>query len=539
MKRAGQILRSAGLIGGATLFSRVFGLIRDMVMTHAFGAGVVAEAFYVAFMIPNLLRRLVGEGSLTVAFISVFTKLRSEGGEEEARLFVRSFWTLMTVVLAVLTLIGMALSRFIVTLFTNPAFRAEPEKFELAVTLTRQMFPYLFLIGLVALSMGILNSYKRFFASSFHPVLLNFAWIAAVLILRGRLKDPGLILVIGVLAGGLLQLALQFPFLWKEGISVLPRFNLGHPAIWRVGKLMIPSTFAVGIVQINTMIATYFVTAFDGGRSHLFYSSRLTEFPYAIFSLAIATAVLPVLSEHAGKKDVGALMDVLVYGLRLTAIVTVPASIGLALVGRPLIHVIFEHGEFTAADTGGTSIMLAMACIGLWAVAGHRLVVQAYYAVEDMKTPLWSAALAMAINAACCFAFNRFTGLGEAGVPLALSLATMANFFALWFLLPAKVGKIDGKALIKTTALSILASLPMAALVWMANGLDMWDRPDMRAVKTAALGLEVMAGAVLFVIMARLLGLGEVNDIVDAAARRFGLKKKQVIQASEDKDNEG
>ncbi len=519
-----QIVRSAGVIGIATLASRALGLLRDVFMTHFYGTGIVAEAFYVAFMIPNLLRRLVGEGSLTIAFVSVFTKLKQDEGEEVARKFATSFWTLMTLVLTALTLLGILLSPQIVTLFTNPEFRADPEKFGLAVELTRGLFPYLFFIGLVALSMGILNSYKRFFAPAFAPVLLNIAWILSLLVLKDFFEQPGHVLVFGILLGGVLQLILQIPFLMKAGISVLPNFNFKHPAIKRIGLLMLPSAFAVGIVQINTLIATYFITAFEGGRSQLYYANRLSEFPYALFTLAIATAILPVLSERAGKDDKKGLSETLSYGMRLAAFVVIPASIGLAFVGGSFIHIIFEHGEFTSADTKLTSYMLMMDCLGMWAIAGHRLVVQAYYSLEDMVTPLWSAAVAMIINAAGCIFLTKIDLLGRAGVPLAISLAATINLVILWALLPRLLGDHKLKGVIKTTLKAVVCSIPFAGLVYVLSCLDLWDKEGQLFLKMLVLAAQVCGGALLYGIFAKIAGMDELNSVLDILSRK--LKRK-------------
>lgn len=519
-----KIIRSAGTIGVATLISRILGLVRDMVMARFFGTGMVAEAFYVAFMIPALLRRLVGEGSLTVAFISVFTKFRQEHGEEEARLFLRSFWTLMTIVLAAMVLAGMLFSREVVTIFTNPQFRigpsgAETPQFALAVVMTRQMFPYLFLIGLTALAMGILNSYKHFFAPSFHPVLLNLSWISCVAVLHGRFEQAGLAVVIGVLAGGVLQLLLQVPFLLRAGMSFVPRFNFRHPAIRRIGLLMLPSTLAVGVVQINTLISTYFVTAFPGARSQIFYANRLTEFPYAIFSLAIATAVLPTLSEQAGSGDYRALRETLDRGLKLVAFIIIPASVGLAVISRPFIHIVFEHGAFTALDNMNTSAMVAMFCLGLWAVAGLRLVIQAFYAVEDMTTPLWAAAMGLAANAIGCWALPQV--MGRAGVPLAISIAAVLNLLVLWARLPSRIGSLKGSGLGRTMVVALVASAPMGTAIVIANNLELWSQPGNMALKTLVLLIEVGAGALIYAAMARAFKAPELGLIIEIVARRF------------------
>jgi len=514
--------RSAGVVGLSTLISRILGLVRDVVMSTFFGAGPIADAFYVAFQIPNLMRRMVGEGSLTVAFISVFTKLKNEEGEEVARKFVDSFWTLMTIVLAALTVLGMIFSRQIVYVFTNPAFRADAMKFELAVTMTREMFPYLLAIGLVALSMGILNSHKHFFAPAFSPVLLNVAWITSVLVLHYRFQQQGLSIVLGVLAGGVLQLAMQIPFLWRFGMRFRPRFDFRHPALKRIGILLVPSTFAVGIVQINTLVASYFLTAYDGARSQFYYANRLTEFPYAIFSLALATAVLPTLSDQAGEEGRKRFKDTFSYGLRLVTFIIIPASVGLALISRPIINLIYQHGEFTALDTADTRYMLIMFCLGLWATAGLRMVMQAYYAVEDMVTPLWSAALAMIVNIIGCWWLSKH--MGRAGVPLAISLAAMVNLIVLWVRLEGRIGRFEFGPLGRTLLVSIIASLPMAAIILPLNTLDLWFAPGRIIYKALLLSGEVGAGILLFALVSWLFKAPELFAVTDAVIRR--LKKK-------------
>ena len=520
MSEESKITGRAGVVGISTLASRILGLVRDIAMSTFFGTGIVAEAFYVAFMIPNLLRRLVGEGSLTVAFISVFSKLRQDEGEEVARKFMESFWTLMMVVLAGMTVLGMVFSQEIVYIFTNPKFRANTEQFDLAVTMTRQMFPYLFLIGLVALSMGILNSYKKFFAPAFHPALLNAAWIACVLLLHGRFEQPGLAIIIGVLIGGVLQLALQVPDLWKIGVRFIPRFNFSHPALKRLGILYVPSAFAIGIVQINVVIANYFITAFPGARSQFFYANRFEEFSYAIFSLAVATAVLPTLSDQAGEKNLEAVRDTLSFSLRLVTFIIIPASIGLIFISWPLIHVVLEHGKFTATDTAATAAMLMIFCMGLWALAGHRLVIQAYYAVEDMITPLWAASVGMFVTIVGCWSLTKIFVIDRAGVPLAISLATTVNFLILWAKLPSRIGKSDLKPLYRTIRVSFVSSLPMVGIVLAINILPLWKESGKLLIKIPVLTLEVAAGALAYLLVAKLMKAQELNILFDAFMKR-------------------
>jgi putative peptidoglycan lipid II flippase len=429
----------------------------------------------------------------------------------------------MTVVLAALTALGMTFSREMTALFTSAEYQAIPRQFELAANMTRELFPYLFLIGLVAISMGVLNSYRHFFAPAFAPVLLNVCWISAVVLLHGPLGDSGLSAMIGVLAGGVAQLILQLPFLWRISKGKWPGLDFRHPALRRIGALMVPSAFAMGIIQINTLVATYFVTQFAGGRSQLYYSTRLTEFPYAIFTLAVSTAVLPFLSEQAGRKDSEALAGTMSFGLRLVGFIIIPASVGLAVISTPLIHLIYEHGSFTAEDTSQTATMLIMACVGLWAVAGVRIAAQVFYAVEDMVTPLLAAFAALVTNVACCWGFSIL--LGRQGVPLAISVAAMANFLVLALRLRSRVSGIKGKQLAATVIKSIAACLPMALFVLALGHLSIWEKTGLLYYKVPVLALQVAGGAGIYMAAAWALKAEELSSVVGIVKKRLGGKK--------------
>jgi len=429
----------------------------------------------------------------------------------------------------------MVFAREIVTLFTNPEFRVRygGEQFELTVTMTRLMFPYLAPIGLVALAMGVLNSHKHFFAPAFHPALLNASWITCVLVLEKTgalasladrldiewLKTLGLAVIIGVLLGGVLQLGLQIPFLYKVGMRFVPRVNFQHPAIRRIGGLMLPSAFAVGIVQINTLISTYFVTAFAGGRAQIFLANRITEFPYALIPLAVATASLPTMSEQAGRGDHEALSRTLTQGLKMVYLLMIPASVGLALVGTPLINLFFEHGEFTSADTAHTAGILVMFCAGLWAVAGIRVVVAAFYAVEDMRTPLLAASVSMV---ACLLGAWQFSGwLGRSGVALAISTAAALNFGVLWLMLPRRVKGYKAEGLARTIGKTVVACLPMAVFLFGLGRIDIWSEPGGLKVKAALLAVQVIGGGLIFLFAAKLLKVPELDDLIGTVMKRI------------------
>ena len=519
-----QIARSAGTVGGAVLLSRIAGLVRDMVMSSLFGAGPVADAIYVANMLPNLFRRLVAEGAPVASFISIFTKLKQEEGEEAGVRFAETFWTLMTIVVAIMTLAGVFGARPIVWAFTNPAFRADPNRYELTVTLTRLMFPYLFFIALVALAMGILNSYKKFFAPAISQFEMNLIWIAAVVFLHQPLGAHGMSVVVGVLVGGVAQLALQLPWLWKVGMRFRPRFNFSHPGLKRIGLLILPSTFAVGISQINTIVSNYYITANVGGRSWFYYANRLTEFPFGLISFALATAILPTLSEQADKSRRELFVKTFTGGLRLNAFLMIPASVGLILIGHPLIELLFQHGKFGPADTEATNLMLIAFCAGLPAMAGHRMVVQAFYAVEDMVSPVWTAALSMVINlAAAKFLSDR---LGPTGVPLALSLAITGNLVLLALLLPRRLdGQLRSHGLWGVVLKSAVGSAAMAVPV-LAIHHFLWSSGAPIVVKGLVLAAEIGSAGAVYAAVAYALGVQELSKTVDALRRRLQRGKR-------------
>ncbi|OGP12776.1 MAG: murein biosynthesis integral membrane protein MurJ, partial [Deltaproteobacteria bacterium GWA2_47_9] len=342
-----RIARAAGVVGGATLMSRILGFVRDAFIANLFGAGMAADAFFVAFRIPNMFRRLLGEGSLTSSFIPVFTEYLTQKSREEAREMASAFFSLAMVVLSLVTIGGIILAPQIVTVLAH-GFTSIPEKFTLTVTLTRMMFPYLFFIGLVALCMGILNSLRHFAAPALSPVLLNISMILSVVLLAPFFKEPVLALAIGVLIGGVSQLALQLPFLWKNGMRIKLEWKPGHPGVVRVGWLMAPSIIGLAVTQINVLVDTI-VASFlkEGTVSYLYYADRLLEFPMGIFAIAIATAVLPAMSEKAAKNDMAGVKETFSYALRLTLFLTIPAMVGLIALGIPIISILFQRGLFS------------------------------------------------------------------------------------------------------------------------------------------------------------------------------------------------
>src|SRR4030043_913062 len=348
-----KITKAATTIGMGTLLSRILGFLRDMVIAHFFGAGMAADAFFVAFRIPNLWRRLVGEGSLTISFIPVYTEYLTQRSEKETRKVPHVAFTIAGVILLILTVLGILFSPILIRIVA-PGFIQIPEKFELTVTLNKIIFPYLFFMGLFALCMGILNSYRHFFAPAIAPIFLNISMIVSVFLFYHTFKVPVMTLALGVLAGGVTQFLFQIPFLYKRRITFRFNFNFQHPAIKRIGLLMIPGLIGTAVYQINVFIDTIFASFLPSGSvSYLFYADRLMEFPLGIFAMAIGMASLPSLSALVSQGKMEEFKETLSFTFRLTAFISIPAMVGLIALKTPIINLLFQRGVF---DYGATEM---------------------------------------------------------------------------------------------------------------------------------------------------------------------------------------
>jgi putative peptidoglycan lipid II flippase len=340
MKENSRILKAAGVVGAATLLSRILGYIRDAVIAWYFGAGHSSDAFIAAFRIPNLLRKLFGEGAISNAFIPVLTDYLTEDGQDEGLRLARSALFVMSILLVVLSICGILLAPLIVKVVA-PGFLSSPGKIPLTVTLTRIMFPYIFFIGLVALCMGILNVFGHFAAPALAPVLLNLAMICSVIFICPYLSNPVMGLAIGVIIGGILQLGLQLPFMIRKGLVLRPKGKLFHPGLKKIGVLMLPVIFGGAVYQVNVLIGGLLGSLLkEGSVSYLYFADRLVQFPLGIFAIAAATAVLPSLSRQAASNDVDALKDTFGYAVRLIIFLTIPSMVGLIILREPIVALI-------------------------------------------------------------------------------------------------------------------------------------------------------------------------------------------------------
>ena len=513
-----EITRSAGLIGLLTLLSRIAGMARDMVIANFFGASLVADAFVVAFSIPNMLRQLVGEGSMVGSFVPVFTEYLHRRSREDSLRLAQIAFTFLTLFLLGITLLGVILSKYVILLLA-PGFRDIPGKTELAALLTQQMFPFLFFIGLTALATGVLNSFNHFSAPAFAPVLFNLATICLIPLFHDRFRQPGLILAVAVLVGGFFQLALQLPVLWKYGLRFRPDFYFTHPALVRIGRLMLPSIIGIAVYQLNVLVATVFVSPFPGGRTFIYFADRLIQFPLGIFAISVGTAILPTLSRFSAQKDFPALSDAFAFGLRLVAFVIFPAAVGLALLRVPIIEVIFERHEFSHGDTLNTARALLFFALGLPAFSGLRVVVPAYYSLQDTRTPMRVASLAMLANVLGCWLLVKF--FAHAGVSLSIALSGYINLTALLLILRRRLGLTFPRTFLLALLRSALACLPVALAAALFAELSLWQKPGEIPAKLLCLAAAIAACTLLYLLGAWLIKSQELSALGEIIRQRL------------------
>ena len=483
-----SLVKAAGVIGIATFSSRILGFIRDMVLARLFGATPAADAFYVAFRIPSLLRELFAEGSMSGAFIPVFTEYQSRRSKQEAwELASAAFTTLLTIVTLV-TLVGILAAPWLVQLLA-PGFHSSPEKLALTTLLARVMFPYLLFISLAAMAMGILNSVRAFAVPAYAALFLNIFIIGCALLLSPHLEEPILGVAIGVVAGGVAQFVMQLPSLKVRGLLFGFRFEPGHPGVKRIGQLMVPSLLGMSVTQVNLTISTILASFIAGAPTYLFYGMRLIQFPLGIFGVALAMAILPTLSAQATRGAMEELRATLGFGLRMIVFIMFPAMLGLIVLRTPIVHLFFEHGTFTAHDTAETAMAVLCYAVGLWAFGGVRIIVAAFYSLQDTKTPAIAAAVAVAAN--IVFSLLLMSSLGASGLALATALAGMVNGGILVAVLNRRLGGVEWGTVGRSAGRVMVACIPLVlACLWVA-GAQVWTHEGEWAAKSVMLAVAI------------------------------------------------
>jgi len=514
---AESVVRSAGIVSVAVAMSRVTGLVREIVMARLFGAGFIYDAFLLGFRIPNLTRDLFAEGALSSAFVPIFTQTLAQKGRKEAAVLSNLVATALIVIVGVFCVLGVIFSPALVDLLAE-GFRQVPGKFDLAVKMTRIMFPFLLLVALAAQAMGVLNACNRFAVPALASTFFNIGSVTFGLILGYWLApwlgiQPITGMAIGVVLGGALQLFWQVPSLRREGFSFRPSFDWSHPGLRRIITLMGPAILGNAAVQINVMVNTNFASRIPGNGpvSWLGYAFRFMQLPLGLFGVAIASATLPSISRSAGAGNFEEFRRTLSKSLGMVFLLTLPSSIGLMVLGNTMIGAIYQGGKFHAFDTEQTALALSCYAVGLAGYSALKVLNPAFYALHDARTPMIISLISIAVNYITATVLLRTSGLGHAGLALSTSAVAIFGAVALFAILRTRIGGIYGRALGSSILRITVASAVMGAAVWMSShGVQHWLGVG-RLARLVDLGVSIPVGLVIFYGACRLLKVPELD----------------------------
>jgi putative peptidoglycan lipid II flippase len=545
-----SVARSAGIVSIAVMGSRILGLVREQVFAAYFGAGFLNDAFQVGFRIPNTLRDLFAEGALSAAFVKTFTDYSLKKSEEEAWRLASMVLNALAIVLSIITILGIIFSPQIVATI---AADFSPEKKALATTLTQIMFPFILMVALAAVAMGVLNTKGRFGIPASASTLFNVGSIVGGLACAYWLSGGGwektrdvnalpsdaaqwaiIGMAIGTLIGGSLQFLIQVPSLLRVGFRFRAVVSFTDPGVRQVMRLMAPAIVGTAAVQINVLINTFFASGIEGGPSWLGYSFRLMQFPIGVFGVAIGTATLPTISRFAARGDIEGFRSTLSSSLGLVFLMTIPSACGLVVLGRPIISLIYERGAFTATDTEMVATALAAYSVGLAGYAAIRVLSPAFYALDDARTPMIISLISIIINTIASYLFRAWFasyGYAHAGLALSTSAVALINFFALAYLMRRKIKRLEGRRIFSSFVRIALASLALSvACHFTYTGLValLGDRGlSTRLVETL---VPIAVGGIVFFVAARLLRVRELDQAVQAVAGRFMRRRKRSAQ---------
>jgi len=548
---ARAVLGHAKLIGALTFLSRIVGLAREVVAGHFLGAGIVANAFTVAFTIPNLFRKLFGEGALSAAFVTTFAQRLTRRGDASAWHLASLVVNTLAIVVGTLTLVGIWLAPAFVHAIA-PGFADVPGKAELTVHMTRVMFPFLLLIALAAVAMGVLNTKGVFGIPASASTVFNVASIIFGLGFAYWLSGGGWLgsadkaaipspaaqwaiigMAIGTLIGGASQFLMQVPSLYKVGFRFSPILSFTDEGVRRVMALMTPAILGTSAVQINVLINTYFVSQIDGAQGWLNYAFRLMQFPIGLFGVAVGTASVPVLSRMASEGKLQDFRNTLSSSINLVFLMTLPSACGLVVLGEPIIRLIYEHGKFDAMATSMTALALAGYSIGLTGYAAIKVLSPAFYALNDAKTPMIIAIASIAVNALASFFFREWLshfgvsdatphGYGHVGVALATSTVALVNFFALAIFMRKRISRLNGREVFASFARIAAASVVMSVVCWSSYRFlhGLFSGKSLRSDVIEAF-VPIIVGGLTFLLAAKLLGVTELERLYNSFARKL------------------
>lgn len=487
-----------------TFISRILGFLRDVLIARIFGAGIATDAFFVAFRIPNLLRRLFAEGAFSQAFVPILAEYKNTRSAEDTRQLIDHITQLLAITLFVVTLIGVVAAPWIIYA-SAPGFSDDAEKFSLTVALLQITFPYIFFISLVSLAGGILNTYGKFYVPAITPAFLNISFIACALWLAPMMDPPVLALAWAVFIGGALQLAFQIPFLMR--IERLPRFHFKSKdtGAWRVIKQMGPAVFGVSVGQLSMLINTVFASLLvTGSVSWLYYADRLMEFPAGLLGVALGTVLLPSLAKHYNSNDTAEYSRLLDWGLRLTILLTLPAALALALLAIPLITTLFHYGAFTAEDVWMTREALIAYSIGLIGLIMVKVLAPGFYARQNIKTPVKIAVITLIATQLMNLAF--ITPLQHAGLALAVGLGACINAGLLYYKLRSQEIYQPQPGWFVFIIKVCIALTVMGITLWLMSGHDADWLANSALTRASQLAGIIIAGAASYFMALWLLG---------------------------------
>ncbi|WP_437881820.1 murein biosynthesis integral membrane protein MurJ [Pseudomonas sp. LRF_L74] len=496
-----NLLKSLAAVSSLTMLSRIMGFVRDTLIARIFGAGVASDAWVVAFKLPNLLRRIFAEGAFSQAFVPILAEYKTQQGEEATRTFIAFVSGLLTLALAIVTLVGMLAAPWIVWV-SAPGFADEPQRFSLTVDLLRLTFPYILLISLSSLAGAVLNTWNRFSVPAFTPTLLNLSMIGFALFLTPYFDPPIMVLGWAVLVGGLLQLLYQLPHLKRIGMLVLPRLNLRDAGVWRVLKQMGPAIFGVSVSQVSLIINTIFASFLVAGSvSWMYYADRLMELPSGVLGVALGTILLPALSKTYASSNRDEYSRLLDWGLRLCFLLVLPCAVALAVLAEPLTVSLFQYGKFTSNDSLMTQQALIAYAVGLLGIILVKILAPGFYAQQNIKTPVRIALITLVVTQLLNLVL--IGPLAHAGLALSIGLAACLNAGLLYWklrrggLFQPQPGWM-GFLLKLVVAVLLMAAALLVVMQWVPD----WAQGDMlwrllRLAGLVVLGVSVYFGALL------------------------------------------
>lgn len=528
----GSSTRAAGVVGLAIMCSRVLGLVREVVVAHLFGGGMATDIFIAAFQAPNLLRDLFAEGALSTAFITTFSKKIQTEGDASAWRLANKMATLTLVFMTGVTLLGVLLSPLLTEVLSH-GFHQFPGKFEMTVSLTRVMFPFILLVSLAALAMGMLNAKHVFGAPAMASTFFNIGSIVGGVSIGWALdRHFGMRalygLALGTLLGGLLQLVVQFPSLYRVGFRFKPDFAWKDEGVRTILRLMGPAVIAASAVQVNVMVNASFASSLaNGSRTFLNNSFRLMQLPLGIFGVAIATVTLPLVSRSAAVGDKRAFRATLARGLRLAFFLTIPSAIGLICLGEPIISLLYRNGRFTITAAHQTGAALQFYAIGLAAYSGIKVLAPAFYALDARKTPMNVSFIAIGINVVLNSIFTHWLEWGHRGLAFSTSLTATVNFIVLYVLMQRKVGSLETRQMGETLGKLAVAGTALAAVCLIGDRVLLrgFDYFSLVEKATGLFTVIALAGAAFFGVC-YLLRLEEMDEAVEIFARK--LRRRRV-----------